>query len=162
MYSLLSSHSNCDRTFYCPKTMPRVAALTQHCNFTRQYSVPRTARWVRDLPLSVRGTGADLQHAPLRLGWAALPLPLSRSCPSVHRGSAPAFGCAESCCNTDPSRAHLTLSCFRLTGEPSTHVLGSQNSREGARCSRPPLAYCCCGARSHCVGSLLKESSVRV
>lgn len=108
VYSLLSSHSDCDRTFYCLKTMLIMLALKQQCNFTRRYSVPRTVKWLRDLPLSGRGTGADLQrkqHLLLRLGWVGLSclslFPLSGNCTRVRhssqhlcKASAPAFGCA--------------------------------------------------------------------
>lgn len=57
-----------------------MAALKQWWNFTRQYSVPRTAKGQRDLPLSDGGTGAGLQCkqcSPLVLGWPGV------SCPSL-------------------------------------------------------------------------------
>lgn len=114
----------------------------RHRHFARQFSVPRTVKRWRDLPLSDRQTGADLQHRqhpPLGLGWtrlslaglgwAACLLPLSRSCIRVCHSSeqlcwasAPAFGCAESCGSTAPSQGCPTLSWFRLTGEPSTSI----------------------------------------
>ena len=125
VYSLLSSHSDCDRTFYCLKTMLLMVALKRHGSFTRRYSVPRTAKWLRDLPLSEWGTGADLQrkqHPPLRLGWAASPRSrFPGAAPGfVTAASALAFGCAESCRNAAPSRGCLTLRCVHPTGEPST------------------------------------------
>lgn len=78
----------------------------------------------------------------LRSGWAGLPclspLPLSRSCAGtchsserLCKASAPVFGCAESCRDTAPSQGDPTLSCFRLTGEPSASISGSRNGWEG-------------------------------
>lgn len=139
MYSLLRAHSDCDRTFYCLKTMLIMAAL-KHCwNFTRQYSVPRTAKGQRDLPLSDWGTGAGLQCKqcpPLPLGWAEVSCPsllllpgtssrASHSSEHLCKASTAAAGCAESCCNTAPSLDDPTLSCFHPTGELSTSILAS-------------------------------------
>lgn len=133
MYSLLRAHSDCDRTFYCLKTMLIMIALKQRWNFTRQYSVPRTAKGQRDLLLSDRGTGAGLQCKqcpPLPLGWAGascpslllLPGTCSRVCHSCEhpcKASTAAVGSAESCWNTTPSQDDPTLSCFHPTGELS-------------------------------------------
>lgn len=108
-------------------------ALKQRWNFTRQYSVPRTAKGQRDLPLSDRGTGAGLQCKqcpPLPLGWAGaccpslllLPGTCSRVCHSCEhpcKASTAAVGSAESCWNTTPSQDDPTLSCFHPTGELS-------------------------------------------
>lgn len=176
LYLLLWAHSDCHRTFYCLRTMLIMVALKQCWNFTRQYSVPRTANWQRDLPLSDRGTGADLQckQCPLlQLGWAGVSCPslllfpgtCSRVCHSskhLCKARTAVVGCAESCCHTAPSQGDPTPSCFHPSGEPSTSILASWKGWKGQALLWLPLTYRCSGAWSHQECSLLKENSGQV